>query len=56
MPGGLLGGKRVLVTGASRGIGTAIAEQCAAEGAELVLTARSADKLQEVSGRLWERG
>ncbi|KAL4458634.1 hypothetical protein ABPG75_013499 [Micractinium tetrahymenae] len=51
MPSSLLSSKRVLVTGASRGIGAAIAERCAAEGAELLLTARSADKLREVAER-----
>lgn len=51
MPAGLLSGKRVLVTGASRGIGAAIAESCAAEGAELLLTARSSDRLQEARRR-----
>ncbi len=38
-------GKRVLITGASRGIGRAIAEACAREGAALFLTAREAGHL-----------
>lgn len=47
-PAKLLSGKRVLVTGASRGIGQAIAEAFAEQGASLVLAARSQDRLQEV--------
>lgn len=41
-----LSGKTVLVGGASRGIGLAIARAFAAEGARVALTARSADKLE----------
>jgi NAD(P)-dependent dehydrogenase (short-subunit alcohol dehydrogenase family) len=41
-----LSGKRALVAGASRGIGLAIAKGLAAAGAEVVLAARSLDKLK----------
>lgn len=44
---GLLAGKLAVVTGASRGIGQAIAEAFAAEGAHLVLTAE-ADQEEEL--------
>ena len=47
-----LASKRVLITGASRGIGKAIAVACAAEGAALVLNARSEDSLKETADAL----
>lgn len=45
-------GKTVVITGASMGIGEALAAAFAAEGANLVLAARSADLLAEVAGRI----
>lgn len=47
-----LRGKRVLVTGASSGIGEAGSEQFAAAGAEVILVARRADLLDELAGRI----
>src|SRR5580704_7147372 len=47
-----LTGKRVLVTGASKGIGAATAAAFAEEGCHVRLVARSADALGELAGRL----
>ncbi|SNT34082.1 NAD(P)-dependent dehydrogenase, short-chain alcohol dehydrogenase family [Streptosporangium subroseum] len=47
-PIGLLTGKVVLITGASRGIGAAAARLFASEGAAVVLAARSTDALQRI--------
>lgn len=44
---GRLAGKIVLVTGASRGLGRAVAERIAAEGAHLILVARTSGALEE---------
>ena len=48
--------KLVIVTGASSGIGKACAEKFAQEGANLVLAARSADKLSEVAENIARYG
>lgn len=47
-----LKGKTALVTGASRGIGRAIAAGLAREGCDLILTARDGDAVQKVAGDL----
>ena len=51
-----LRGKRVLVTGASSGIGEAGAEAFAAHGAEVILVARRADLLESATERIAAAG
>ncbi len=51
-----LRGKRVLLTGASSGIGAAAAEQFAAAGSTVFVAARRAELLDEVVGRITESG
>jgi 3-oxoacyl-[acyl-carrier protein] reductase len=48
----LLKGKTILITGSSKGIGKSIAQLFAREGADLVLLARNADALEELSNFL----
>jgi short-subunit dehydrogenase len=51
-----LEGKRVLITGGASGIGKAIAERCAAAGAELVLVDLNEAALRETAAGLAARG
>ena len=48
--------KVVIVTGASSGIGEAMAREFAAQGARVVLGARSVQKLQLIAGDIRSRG
>lgn len=50
-----LSGKNIIITGASGGIGAEIARLCAERGANLVLLARSLDKLESLKSELQER-
>ncbi len=52
----MLTGKTAVVTGASKGIGRAIAELFAEEGANVVLTARGQTQLEEAVAAITDRG
>ena len=47
-----LRGRSAVITGASEGIGRATAKLLASEGANLILTARNADRLAELKTKL----
>lgn len=50
-----LGGKTVLITGASRGIGAEAARAFAAAGAKVALVARSAEAVADLAGEIGEQ-
>ena len=47
-----LEGKRILVTGASSGIGKSIAVECSKMGAQLIICGRNQERLEEVLSAL----
>ena len=51
-----LNGKTILITGASQGIGKAVAKCCASAGARLILSGRNCDNLNTVLGQLEGQG
>jgi NAD(P)-dependent dehydrogenase (short-subunit alcohol dehydrogenase family) len=54
--GGRLEGRVALITGASRGIGAAVAVRFAEEGARLILTARTVGGLEEIDDIVQQHG
>lgn len=56
MPDAAHAGKSVVVTGASRGIGRAIALEYARQGARVMLTGRDIDRLKAVAGEIRQAG
>lgn len=53
---GKLAGKVALITGASRGLGKAMAIALAGEGAAIALVARDPEALQQVAEEVWKTG
>ena len=53
---GLLNGKRIVVTGAARGLGYHFAEACAGQGAAVVMCDILRGELAESAHRLQEKG
>ena len=47
-----LTGKKAIITGASRGIGRAIARQLALEGCDVAMCARTEDRLKQTAAEL----
>jgi NAD(P)-dependent dehydrogenase (short-subunit alcohol dehydrogenase family) len=50
-----LQGKKILITGASQGLGLAVAERCLAEGADVAVCARTREAIERVGATLRER-
>ena len=51
-----LAGKVAIITGAGQGIGAAIAELYAAEGAKVLITGRTMSKLEDIAGKIAAAG
>jgi NAD(P)-dependent dehydrogenase (short-subunit alcohol dehydrogenase family) len=50
-----LQGKKILITGASQGLGLAVAERCLAEGADVAVCARTRETIERVGASLAQR-
>ncbi|CAG9297719.1 SDR family NAD(P)-dependent oxidoreductase [Celerinatantimonas diazotrophica] len=50
--GGLLKGKKILITGGSSGIGFSIAQKCISEGAQVIITGRNEESLRTASNKI----
>lgn len=51
-PSGLLNGKKVVVTGGTKGLGLAIAKRFVAEGAKVVITGRNKQKTEQIASSI----
>lgn len=51
-PGKILENRVIMITGATRGIGYAIAEKCISQGAKVIITGRSEDSLKKCKEKL----
>jgi NAD(P)-dependent dehydrogenase (short-subunit alcohol dehydrogenase family) len=51
-----LDGRRILITGAGRGLGAAVAEACAAAGGELILLGRTRGSLEAIDDKVRQAG
>jgi NAD(P)-dependent dehydrogenase (short-subunit alcohol dehydrogenase family) len=54
--GDLLAGKVVVISGVGPALGTTLARRCAAEGADLVLAARTVERLEDVAQTVTDAG
>lgn len=55
-PAGALSGRNILITGASRGLGLAMARDCAAAGAQTILLAREVRALESLADEIEAAG
>ncbi len=53
---GLLDGKVVVISGVGPGLGTTLARRCAENGADLVLAARTVERLEDVAKQVTGSG
>lgn len=53
---GMLKRKVIVVSGVGPGLGTTLAHRCARDGADLVLAARSAERLDDVAKQIIDTG
>lgn len=54
-PNEVLNGRNILITGGSRGLGYCIAKKCIDEGANVLITGRNVDSLENAAAKLGER-